>query len=80
MTGNVTKLAQNTFRIPGFNVCIFTDCVCVHGSAYDKMFVHHPEIGNCLTCQIPLIEEELARRYLKGRRENSNMLKGWMAR
>lgn len=59
------KSAVSTFRIPGFNKCILSNCICVHGEAYKN----HPETGNCLNCNIPNIMREEARKYLLERRK-----------
>lgn len=65
MTKIAMKQAESTFRILGFNKCILSNCICVHGNAYKN----HPETGNCLTCNIPNIMKDEAREYLLARRK-----------
>jgi len=64
---NTSKFSESTFRIPGCNICILSDCICVYGEGNK----YHIESGNCMKCQIPMIMKEEARKYLISRMKRS---------
>jgi hypothetical protein len=61
------KLAKSMFRLEGWNICILSDCLC----CYSEEGKYHEESGNCLNCNIPMLMDDEAKKYLKLRMKKS---------